>query len=273
LEESDNVGDDHRGILRPAEIGQAFSLDRRPPPADLADCIDRHWLVSWDLRGRASYRSEVLTHPCVHVVFEPHGCFVYGVRRRLDVRILSGTGFAFGTKFLPGGFSAFCERPLGELTDSVLPLAAVFGPGATALGEIGAGFHEPEEVLDPLLALLRDHRRDPGAEAELVRAVVADMREAPPGLLVGDLAARHSVSERTLQRSFARHVGVGPKWVLQRFRLHDALEALAEGERPDWTRLALDLGYFDHAHFIRDFRAVAGRTPTQYERETARAAA
>lgn len=258
---------DARGVLQPAQIGQAFSLERRPPPEDLADCVDRHWLVGWDLRGRPSYRSEVLTHPAVHVVFEPHGCFVYGVRRKLDVRILSGTGFAIGTKFLPSGFSAFTERPLNELTDSVLPVATVFGPEAAELGEAGTGLDDPDEVLAPLIRLLRERRREPGADAELVNVTVADMKEATPGLQVSDIARRHAVSVRTLQRLFARHVGVGPKWVLQRYRLHGALEALGGAERPDLTRLALDLGYFDHAHFIRDFRAVAGRTPTQYERE------
>ncbi len=60
---------------------------------------------------------------------------------------------------------------------------------------------------------------------------------------------------------------MSPKWVLQRYRLHEALERLAAEGRPDWSRLALDLGYFDHAHFIRDFRAVAGRSPMEYERE------
>ena len=56
--------------------------------------------------------------------------------------------------------------------------------------------------------------------------------------------------------------------MLQRYRLHEAVEQVAGAGPIDWTRLALDLGYFDHAHFIRDFRAVAGRTPAQYERET-----
>jgi transcriptional regulator GlxA family with amidase domain len=99
------------------------------------------------------------------------------------------------------------------------------------------------------------------------------MRSARPGTRVDEIAARHGVSPRTLQRLFARHVGVGPKWVLQRYRLHEALEQIDRGQRTDWTRFAVELGYFDHAHFIRDFRAVAGRSPAQYERETAPAAA
>src|SRR5215213_7443396 len=66
-----------RGILRPAAVGRVFDLDRVPPPPDLLGAIEHHWRVAWDLRGRPAYRSEVLTHPSVHVVFEPHGAFLY----------------------------------------------------------------------------------------------------------------------------------------------------------------------------------------------------
>ena len=221
--------------------------------------------MRWDLRGRPPYRSEVLAHPSVHVVLEPHGAFVYGVRRELDVRILSGTGFALGTKFLPGGFAAFTDRPISELTGAVLPLAEVLGEEC----EGADTFEGARAALPGLLEVLRERRRDLGPEAELVREVVADMRTADPGTRVGEIAERHATSVRTLQRLFSRHVGVSPKWVLQRYRLHEALERVAGAGPIDWTRLALDLGYFDHAHFIRDFRAVAGRTPTQYERQAA----
>ena len=104
-------------------------------------------------------------------------------------------------------------------------------------------------------------------------AAVARMREAAPGTRVSDIAADRSVSVRTLERLFARYVGVSPKWVLQRYRLHEALEQLAGQAAPDYSRLAVDLGYFDHAHFIRDFRAVAGRSPAEYERELTATAA
>jgi AraC-like DNA-binding protein len=262
-----HVSEAARGVLRPAEIGRAFSLAVGPPPADLAAAIDRHWIVRWDLRGRDPHRSEVLTHPAVHLVLEPHGAFVYGVRRTLDVHLLSGRGYAVGTMFLPGGFAAFTERPIDELTDRVLELEEIFGDDGARLAEAAAALEDPREALAPLHDLLRARRRPVAPAARLVAAAVAQMREAAPGTLVSDIAARQAVSVRTLQRLFARYVGVGPKWVLQRYRLHEALEQLAGRPRPDYSRLAVDLGYFDHAHFIRDFRAVAGRSPAEYERE------
>ena len=250
-----------------------FSLELRQPPPDLGEAIDRHWIVRWDLRGRDAHRTEVLTHPAVHLVFEPHGAFVYGVRRSLDVRMLSGRGYAIGTKFLPGGFAGFTDSPIDELTDRVLDLEEVFGVDGARLARAAAELEEPSDALEPMYDLLRAHRRPVAPEARLVAAAVARMREAPPGTLVSEVAAHECVSVRSLQRLFARYVGVSPKWVLQRYRLHEALEQLAGQDRPDWSRLALDLGYFDHAHFIRDFRAVAGRSPTEYERELTATAA
>src|SRR5690348_16704474 len=116
-----------RGILRPAAVGRMFALERPAPPEDLAAIVDHHWIVAWDLRGREPYRSEVMAHPSVHLTFEPHGAFLYGVQRRRDVRVLSGTGRVLGTKFLPGAFARVWARPVCELTDRALPLADAFG--------------------------------------------------------------------------------------------------------------------------------------------------
>jgi AraC-like DNA-binding protein len=82
-------------------------------------------------------------------------------------------------------------------------------------------------------------------------------------LKVEDLAARYSQNTRTLQRLFARYVGVSPKWVIQRYRLHEAAQRLASGDVKQ-TELALKLGYADQAHFVRDFKAVVGKSPGAY---------
>jgi AraC-like DNA-binding protein len=258
-----------RGILRPEAIGRVFSLQRTPPADDLAHLVERHWVVGWDLADRPPYRQEVAGHPCVNLVFEPHGAAVFGVQRRPDSRVLSGSGWAVGTKFRPGGFSPFHTRPVHELTDRFAPLHAVFGDDGATLARDGAAAPDPAAKIAAVEAFLRARLPPPDPEVELVQDVVADMLEVPPGLTVDEVARRHAVSTRTLQRLFRRHVGVGPKWVLRRYRLHEAAEQLAAGERDDWTSLALDLGYFDHAHFIRDFRAAVGRSPAEYEAQCA----
>jgi AraC-like DNA-binding protein len=70
-----------------------------------------------------------------------------------------------------------------------------------------------------------------------------------------------------VQRLFATYVGVGPKAVLARYRLQDAVAAIDAGEVDDLADLAASLGWFDQAHFARDFRSVVGTTPSAYLRQ------
>jgi AraC-like DNA-binding protein len=254
-----------RGILRPGAVGRAFSLERRPPPDDLKRLVESHWIVAWELGDRPPYTSEVLPHPSVHLVFEPGEASVYGVQRRRYVRRLAGSGWAVGTKFLPGGFAGFVDRPVSDLTDSVFELDALFGADGRRLAMKCAAQPSVEAKLSAVHRFLRDRidgGRDP--RLELVQAITAEMRAAAPGERVRAIAERHRLSVRTMQRLFSDYVGVGPQWVLKRYRLHDAVEQIDRRGDVDWTRFALDLGYYDHAHFNRDFRALVGRTPAQY---------
>ena len=74
---------------------------------------------------------------------------------------------------------------------------------------------------------------------------------------------------RSLQRLFERHVGVGPKWIIRRSRVQEAAERVARGEKVDWAATALELGFHDQAHLIRDFRSQVGFTPGAYARRCA----
>jgi AraC-like DNA-binding protein len=86
---------------------------------------------------------------------------------------------------------------------------------------------------------------------------------------VDELATEVGLGERALQRLFGEYVGVSPKWVIRRFRLHDAASRLAKAEDVNLTHLAQELGYSDQAHFTRDFKAIVGRSPSDYRRAAA----
>ena len=91
---------------------------------------------------------------------------------------------------------------------------------------------------------------------------------------VSYLSARSGLSARTLQRLLRTQVGVGPKWLLVRQRLHDAMALLDDGYAGPMADLAARLGWSDQNHFTRDFAAVVGTTPAAYrERLAADAAA
>jgi AraC-like DNA-binding protein len=88
---------------------------------------------------------------------------------------------------------------------------------------------------------------------------------------VDDAARRFGLSMRTLQRLFQTYVGVSPKWVLGRYRLHEAAARLAAGSPGStWADVAAELGYFDQSHFIRDFTRAVGSTPADYAAACAR---
>ena len=98
-------------------------------------------------------------------------------------------------------------------------------------------------------------------EGELVNAVVEYVEGDSEVRRVGQVCEKFAITERSLQRLTARRIGLTPKWLIQRRRLHEAAERLTGASRPDLARVAADLGYADQAHFGRDFRAVTGLTP------------
>ena len=113
-------------------------------------------------------------------------------------------------------------------------------------------------------ALLCSVRPEQDPVAERVAALVSRIT-ADPGLRrVDQLAAASGMTARSLQRLFADYVGVSPKWVMRRARLHEAAERADSGEPVDWASLAADLGYADQAHLTRDFTATIGISPTRY---------
>lgn len=259
------------GILQPHLAARRFALERHAPAPALAALVERFWVLSWDLRGHEPHVQETLPHPCVNVVVESDRAGVHGVARRRFVRALAGAGRVVGIKLRPGAACALLGAPAHTLTDRALPLDAVLGARAAAALEVALRDDDVARGRAAAERVLLDRVPAPDDAARLagrvVDAIVADRAVTR----VGDLVARFAIGERALQRIFRRHVGVGPKWVIQRYRLQDAADRLASGQSVPGSRLALELGYYDQAHFIRDFTALVGVSPAEYAR-AARAA-
>ncbi|MGI8875146.1 MAG: DUF6597 domain-containing transcriptional factor [Egibacteraceae bacterium] len=261
-----SVEEDARGIITPATGLARFRLDRYPASDAAARFVDRYWLVSWDLTGQAPHTQKVLAHPVVNAVFTAGVATVTGVTTRMSVRTLEGAGWALGVMFRPAGFRPFLGGPMSSITDQVLLLSDVFGPGGRDLRrEVFAAADVAGRIglIDRFLAARAPAGRQASeATGELVERVAGDA-----GLVrVDALAAQAGVSPRQLQRRFADHVGASPKAIIRRYRLYEAAERARHGRRVDWAALAAELGYSDQAHLTRDFSAAIGTPPHRYAR-------
>lgn len=220
------------------------------PSPDLVAYVARYWWATWSYDR--PYRQLVVPYPNVHLSFRDGAAEVHGVSSRHVFRELDGEGRVFGLAFRPGAFRPFLGRAVSSITDRSFPAGDVF---------VGL----PEQVdTGNVEAMLRANLPAPDGSFELARGAVDRIVGDPDVNRVGELARGLGTSVRSLQRLFADHVGIGPKWVIRRYRLHEATERMAAGGAVRWAALAADLGYADQAHFVRDFTAMFGESPTSY---------
>ncbi|MFI5235881.1 MAG: DUF6597 domain-containing transcriptional factor [Gemmatimonadales bacterium] len=266
-------------------------LDRnpdRPTPghrrslaaADLRPFVEHYWVVRWDQRGLPPATAETLPHPAIHWITEGRKSVLHGVPTGRFVRTIRGLGHVFGVKFRPGGLYPFIRFPVSTFTNRTLPLARAFGTDGKAMGAVlrvlgqralramNEGDEEGDdavaEMMDLMDRFLLDRHPGDDPQLELVTAVTTAIVADHGITRVEDVTARFGVTLRSLQRLFSKYVGVNPKWMIQRYRLLEALDRIAAGEVARWSRLAAELGYFDQAHFIKDFKALVGRSPAAY---------
>jgi len=269
------VPGDARGVLRPAAASEQFSLERVAPSAEVAPYVEYHWVVAWALPPGSVHHQKVLPAPSVNMTFQPWGVRISGVMRGQFSTELQGTERVLGVRFHPGGFRPFLGAPLATITDRQLAIADVFGPEGDALWtqvRAGADRDDPTgmaALVDELLAA-RAPETPPG-EIALVTGIVDTIAGDPSITRADHVADRFGLHPRTLQRLFADWVGVGVKWVLQRYRIYEAVDLAATGEQVGWSRVAADLGFTDQAHFTRVFSAMVGVSPARYARECAAA--
>jgi len=253
-----------RGILNFKAGAQKFELSRHLPAQDLSFFVEHYWIVSWDLRGQEPYMQETLPYPCVHLVIEKGQSRVFGVETGKFARLLENKGRVFGIKFKPGGFYPFVKSSIARLTNTSISFQDVFDIDVEALEEVVLSQEDEAEMIELVEAFLRERLPKQDKNVKVINEIVDWISTHREITRVDGIVSQFNLSKRRVQRLFRQYVGVSPKWVIKRYRLHEVAERLAREEAVDWPTIVVELGYCDQAHFIKDFKAIVGRTPAEY---------
>jgi AraC-like DNA-binding protein len=192
------------------------------------------------------------------------GTVLCGAHSRYCVIDTAEQQVVIGASFRPGGAFPFFGMPAGHLANTHVPLDALWGRRRAArLRErvLGAPTAEAKlAALEDELCALSPPR---GLHPAVAFALTAFGR-APGTTTVAGVTDAIGLSPKRFIERFKAEVGLTPKMYCRVRRFQRALAAARAGRGVDWSTVALGCGYFDQAHFIHDFRAFSGMTPTGY---------
>jgi AraC-like DNA-binding protein len=172
----------------------------------------------------------------------------------------------FGVCFKPGGAYPFLGLPLSELHNQFVPLEAIWGHYAA---EIRERLYAAPTILArfALLEQLLLARLDEASHGlKVVRYGVAEIARQHGALSIQALSDSIGISQNHLLTQFKRMVGVSPKALAGLYRLEHVLRTIDPTQPVDWALIAQQSGYYDQAHFNKDFMTHLGHHPTDYLR-------
>lgn len=255
----------------------------QPHPA-LADAVEQLWFVEGDV-GDAATR--VLPRGNTHLMFNlgavqrvvdihgvrapveyRHAWFSGQQQRYLDHDSLGAIGLV-GIRFKPLGAWRVLGVDQNELTDQVVDLDALLGDGIHALRQRLLDQVDPEPAFALVEAWLLEAaaRRPPPHYA--VGWALRRLEESGGDLPIQALSAELGYSRKQLAQLFKRQLGLAPKAVARVLRFSGALGRLRGLEAVHWDEFALDCGYYDQSHMIREFKAFGGHAPAELLRRPA----
>ncbi|WP_179476387.1 AraC family transcriptional regulator [Mycolicibacterium vinylchloridicum] len=237
------------------------------------------YIGHWSHTGNASHRSTALPRGAVTLVIDLSGAdlvdiavvgqqpvqvpsaFIAGGGTTSYVTQIDPGQTVMTVHFRPSGARAFLEMPLGELQDRCIGIDDIWGEASRALRErltattsaVGRVAVMEQFLLGRMTVR---NSRIPGLLAHL---------DASPSITVTEVCGITGLSPKRLTAVFRAEVGQSPKTYLRVRRLQAALQRLDAGTHRG-ADIAADLGYFDQAHFVRDFRSFTSITPSEYWR-------
>lgn len=251
------------GVLHHHQSAELYQLRRYFPDAALAELIEQFWLVDWDLSGKPAHTQQNLPDPNFHVLISQGTVTLLGPVSKNYSYEMQGKGQIIGVKFALGALAELLNFKPADFIDQQMDAQQLFDIDCSQLLAELSLAHSDQQIIAILHACFLRFAVRPSWQCTRVRQLVGLIKQQSDITSVELLAERSGVSVQTIQRCFRQYLGLNPKWLIRKYRLHQVL-LLLEQQSVESADLVEALGYSDQSHLIRDFKEFLGVTPTAY---------
>ncbi len=181
-----------------------------------------------------------------------------------DVSTYGEAGVVFVT-FRAGGACFFFDFPLSEIENRSVDLSDIF---CKQIAEVEEMLYLHDSIVERIRIieafLLRRFTPLSSFDSLIIEKGVEIIKDLKGQVSAQSLSSCLYVSPKSLERKFSRFLGKTPKQVIKLLRFQQAVKDLSSSMSLNLTEYAYLNGYFDQAHFIKDFKALSGFTPKEF---------
>ena len=249
--------------------------EHKPTPA-LRDHVECIWFVTSDTEQAQFTPERVLPDGCLEWIFHlgapfdrllPAGNWERQPRSLLTRFLLLqplGQPAVMGVRFRPSSVYRLLSFPLAEITDQTIPTEDIWEREGRSIEDRVFNARNDVERMDLVERFLLQQLSHSTQRPRFEAAVGAILRTFGQSR-VDELANEVGMSTRQLEREFRSGIGLSPKAFARIIRFQNLLRVVGEGTLHEWAHVALNAGYSDQPHMVREFREFTGRTPTKIE--------
>lgn len=247
------------------------------PSTELVDFVKCYWTLT---APASEERQRIVPDGCMEMIFHcgdlyrqflPDGssviqpsAFVFGqITQPLEIAPMGNTNI-FAVRFHPNGFLPFASISIKEMENKTTDLQILFGDTGLELGVKILNATNTTERIALIESLLLQQLQSQETTDRVAAISVQALLALNGQLSVDELADQVQINRRQLERKFAIVIGMSPKQLAKIIRLQATLKMMEERRFDSLTELAYENGYFDQAHFIKDFKEFTGVTPSEF---------
>lgn len=257
-------GPHHQPLRHWLKKGVSYQWCRVPPGSD------RIFQEYFEMQAEPRLeRIEFPVHPVgsllISINFQKSrtGVYLFGLNHATWPGTLAGGESVFGGSFVVGDVYSLLGIPAAELTGAIIDMEDIWPQRTRYLIECIEQCSSMEQRSCVLDSFFRQNWQRTSVGHPLVQTVLTDLH-IDPAASVDGIARHHRVSRRHLSRLFAQHVGLSPKTMGRLYRLRHIKSFLQQAPDTKLDALSYQLGYYDQAHFIKEFKNYFGASPASY---------